>query len=308
MSSPANHSIITEPGTLGQILEQVARKYKRKEALLFGGRTITYGELDKNANRVANGLKKLGIAAGDRVAIMLPNIPEFIYTFYGIQKLGATAVPFNAMYKGREIVHIMNNSGARAIVALANFINLINEIRDEMPALEHVILAGERTLVFVSPESTVNIQFVADRSSFGDGDAAFQAVGEMLEKTFHDLGAADAWYKHRGSIRAQGRKLGTILISEIENLYVINTVCFLGPLKTEDFFRVIWVTPEVKDKVVEPMTSVEELTGRRPSLEEFRDAFVARLQERFGSSVDPGDLKRDELFGYEKTRALAYRK
>ncbi len=306
--SNTNHSIITEPATLGQILEQVAKKYKRKEAILFGGRTITYGELDRNANRVANALKKLGINAGDRVAIMLPNIPEFIYTFYGIQKLGATAVPFNSMYKGREIVHIMNNSGAKAIVVLANFVNLINEIRDEMPDLEHVILAGERTLVFVSPESTVNVQFVVDKTSIGDGDAAFRTVGSMLEKSLQDLGAADAWYKHRGSIRARGRKLATILISEIENLYVINTVCFLGPLKTDDFFRVIWVTPEVKDKVVEPMTSMEELTGKRPSLEEFKDVFLKRLQEEFGSSVEPGELKRDELFGYEKTRALAYRK
>ena len=304
----ANNSIITEPATLGQILEQVAHKYKKKEALRYGSRVISYAELDKNANRVANGLKKLGIVAGDRVAIMLPNIPEFIYTFYGIQKLGATAVPFNAMYKGREIVHILNDSGAKAIVALANFINLINEIRDEVPKLEQVILAGQRTLVFVSPESTVNIQFVVDQRNIGNGDAAFRAVGSMLEKTFHDLGATDAWYKHRGSIRAQGRKLGTILISTIENLYVINTVCFLAPLKTDDFFKVIWVTPEVKDKVVEPMTSVEELTGKRPSLEEFRDAFVKRLEEQFGSAVDPGELKRDELFGYEKTRALAYRK
>lgn len=304
----SSNRVVTEPATLGQILEQVAHKYKKKEALLYGGRTISYTELDKNANRVANGLRRLGIQAGDRVALMLPNIPEFIYSFYGIQKLGATAVPFNAMYKGREIVHILNNSGARAVIALANFINLINEIRDEVPALEHVILAGQRTLVFVSPESTVNVQFVADKKSFGDGDAAFRAVGEMLEKTFHDLGATDAWYKHRGSIRAQGRKLGTILISEIENLYVINTVCFLGPLKTEDFFKVIWITPEIKDKIVEPMTSVEELTGTRPSLQQFRDAFVKNLQAQFGSSVDPGELKRDELFGYEKTRALAYRK
>lgn len=301
-------SIITEPATLGQILEQVAHAHKKKEAVRFGSRIISYGELDKNANRVANGLQKLGIAAGDRVAIMLPNIPEFLYTFYGVQKLGATAVPFNSMYKGREIVHILNDSGAKAIVALANFINLINEVRDEVPALEHVILAGQRTLVFVSPESTVNVQFVADRRNIGDGDTAFRAVGAMLEKTFHDLGATDAWYKHRGSIRANGRKLATILISTIENLYVINTVSFLGPLHTDDFFKVIWVTPEVKDKVVEPMTSVEELTGRRPSMEEFRDAFLKRLEEQFGSSVEPGDLKRDELFGYEKTRALAYRK
>ncbi|SIP88449.1 long-chain acyl-CoA synthetase [Alkalispirochaeta americana] len=304
----SNQPIITEPAPLGEILQEVARKLKRKEAIRFANRRISYGELDKSANRVANGLKKLGIKPGDRVALMLPNIPEFIYCFYGIQKLGATAVPFNAMYKGREIAYILNDCGARAIILLANFVSLLDEIRDEVPALEQVILAGQRTLVFVSPEATVNVQFVVEKSRFTDGDEAFRRVGEMLEKTLHDLGAHEAWYKHRGSIRARGRKLATILVSEIENLYVINTVCFLGPLKTEDFFKVIWVTPEVKDKVVEPLTSVEELTGKRPSLESFRDAFAARLEESFGETVEPGDLKRDELFGYEKTRALAYRK
>lgn len=301
-------SVITEPTNLGQLLEKVAKSFKKKEALIVGNRTVGYDELDRNANRVANGLKNLGIRPGDRVAIMLPNIPEFAYTFFGIQKLGAVAVPFNSTYKGREITHILNDSGARAIVALASFINLINEVRDDVPTLEHVILAGQRTLVFVSPDATVNVQMVIERRHIGDGNAAFQAVGEILEKTLHDLGAADAWYKHRGSIRAKGRKLATILVSEIENLYVVNAVAFLGPLKTEDFFKVIWVTPEVKDKVVEPMTSVEELTGTRPTIEAFRDAFLARLQERFGSAVEPGELKRDELFGYEKTRALAYRK
>ncbi len=304
----ANKSIITEAATLGQILEQVAQAYKKKEAIRYGSRVITYDELNRNANRVANGLQKLGINQGDRVALMLTNIPEFIYSLYGIQKLGATAVPFNAMYKGREIVHILNDSGAKAIIALANFINLINEIRDEVPALEHVILAGQRTLVFVSPDSTVNVQFVVDRRNIGDGDTAFQAVGQVLEKTLHDLGATEAWYKHRGSIRAQGRKLATILISTIENLYVINTIAFLGPLRTEDFFKVIWVTPEIKDKMVEPMTSVQELTGTLPTLEAFKDAFLKRLEEQFGSAVEPGELKRDELFGYEKTRALAYRR
>jgi hypothetical protein len=88
----------------------------------------------------------------------------------------------------------------------------------------------------------------------------------------------------------------------------VNCVRFLGPLATEEFFRVIWVTPEVKDKVVEPMASVEEVSGEHPGIEKFREALLAKLSAKLGIETEPGELKRDELFGYEKTRALAYRK
>ncbi|NVM57816.1 MAG: AMP-binding protein, partial [Desulfobacterales bacterium] len=62
-------------------------------ALHFDAESITYRELNLRANRVANGLRGLGVVKGDRVAIMLPNIPEFVYAFLGTLKLGAVAVP-----------------------------------------------------------------------------------------------------------------------------------------------------------------------------------------------------------------------
>ncbi|MBW2265008.1 MAG: AMP-binding protein, partial [Deltaproteobacteria bacterium] len=115
-------------------------------ALYFEERAITYKDLNIKANRVANGLQGLGVKRGDRVAIMLPNIPEFVYSFVGILKLGAVSVPFNTLYKGGEIRHILKDSGAKVLIALTNFAPMINEIRSELPALEQVILTGERNL------------------------------------------------------------------------------------------------------------------------------------------------------------------
>ena len=290
--------------SLGRMLEEITRKNKRKEALLFEGHTVTYQELDENANKVANGLAGLGIGAGDRVAIMLPNIPDFVYCFFGIQKLGAVAVPFNTMYKGREIIYILNNCEAKAIITLTNFANLINEVREDVPSLRHVILTGQRTLVFVTPESTVNVQIVVSADTFREEDEAFRTVGQVLIDTLKSFGV-DAWYKHRGGVRVGGKKIATVLVSKIENLILVNSICFLAKLTTDDFFRVIWVTPEVKDKVVEPTTSVEEETGRRPDIGEFKDALLARFSAAFEVEFETGQLKRDELFGYEKSRALA---
>lgn len=296
-----------EPMALGVMLEETVKRHKRKEALIFEGKKYTYQEVDEQANRVANGLKSLGINPGDRVAMMLPNIPEFAFSFFGIQKLGAVAVPFNTLYKGREIIHILNDSGARAVITLTNSANLFNEIKSDCPNFEHLILTGQRTLVFLEPGGTANVQIVCDQKDFDGDDDIFQKLGEVFVLTLKELGVGEAWYKHQGAVRVGGKKIANIVVNEIENLYVVNAVCFLDSLNTEDFFKVIYVTPELKDKAVEPMSSVKEVTGTQPSLATFRDVFSKHLSERLGIEIAPGQMGRDEKFGYEKNRAVAYK-
>jgi len=292
---------------LGEMLEQITKQHKRREAIVFENKTLTYAELDEHANRVAGGLEAIGIKQGDRVAMMLPNIPEFASTFFGIQKLGAVAVPFNTMYKGREISYILKDSGARAIVCLSNFANLINEIKDECPDLENVIVTGQRTLVFIDPDATVNVQLVVEKSNFESADECFRQVGSILVDTFKAAGVEDAWYKHQGAIRAHGKKLATILVSEIENLYVVNVVGFLKDMDTEPLFKVLWVPPEIKDKAVEPSTSVESESGKPITLDAFRDLLIEQFTKHLGVAFEAGELTRDEEMAYEKNRALSGR-
>lgn len=298
---------IEVPMGLGKTLEAVAAARKKGEAIRMEGRVWSYQELDEQANRVAGGLASLGISKGDRVAMMLPNIPEFVFTFFGIQKLGAVAVPFNTMYKGREISYILQDSGARAIICLTSFSNLINEIKTECPALEHVIVTGQRTLVFLDPDASVNVQLVLESQQFGSEEEAFHGIGEVLVETFKALGVEEAWYKHQGAIRARGKKLALILLREIEGLYIFNVMTFLDRLDTDPLFKVVYVPPEIKERAVEPMTSVAEESGRRPTLDEFRDVFLSTLEERLGVSLESGGLTRDEILAYEKNRALATR-
>lgn len=296
------------PMGLAHTLEEITRRYRKREAIRYESQTITYQELEENSNRVATGLATLGIGKGDRVAIMLPNVPEFAYSLFGIQKLGGVAVPFNTMYKGREISFILKDSGAKAIICLTNFANLINEIKEECPDLEHVIVTGQRTLVFIDPDATVNVQMVFEKAQLPDPDEAFRAIGAVLVETFQELGVKDAWYKHQGAVRAGGgRKLATILLSEIENLYVSNIVAFLKEMDTEPLFKVLYVPPEVKDKALEPLTSVEQEAGETATLERFRDVLLEKLSRRLEITIKPGKLTRDELMAYEKNRALAHK-
>jgi long-chain acyl-CoA synthetase len=292
---------------LVQSIEKWAVSSPDSVALQFEEESITYGELNLRANRVANGLQGVGVVRGDRVAIMLPNIPEFVYTLIGTLKLGAVAVPFNTLYKGGEILHILKDSGAKVLVALTNFAPMINEIRPELPNLEQIILTGERNLVFGHPQSTAFVQLILPGDLTDDIDGAYNQIGQILLKILEDLGVKEAWYKHRGSIRVRGDKIATFVISEVEGIALVNALVFLAALDTRDFLRIVWVPPEVRDKVVEPLTSVEEETGQRPSWDQVRKAVVACFEQGFEVEINEGPMVRDELFGYEKLRSLAYK-
>ena len=251
--------------------------------------------------------RRLGVEKGDRVAIMLPNIPEFVYAFAGTLKLGAVAVPFNTLYKGGEILHILKDSGAKVLFALTNFAPMINEIRPELPDLKQVILTGERNLLFAHPDNTAFVQLILSCETIRDLDEAYQTMGDVLLKSIQNLGVKEAWYKHRGSIRVGGDKIATFVIAELEGTALINAVLFLGPLETRDFLRVVWVPPEVRDKAVEPMTSVEQETGIKPDWDQVKTIVTAELEQAFQMKLQEGSMVRDELFGYEKLRSLAYK-
>jgi long-chain acyl-CoA synthetase len=292
---------------LVQSVEKWALSLPDGIALQFEGQAVTYGELNRQANRVANGLQGVGVARGDRVAIMLPNIPEFVYSFLGISKVGAVAVPFNTLYKGGEILHILKDSGAKVLIALTNFAPMINEIRPELPDLEQVVLTGERNLVFGHPESTAFFQLVLRGDFTQDLDGAYEKMGHVLLTVIKDLGVKEAWYKHRGSIRVRGDKICTFVISEVESTALVNALVFLGPLDMRDFLRVVWVPPEIRDKVVEPLTSIAEETGNRPPWDQVKEVGVAAFEQAFDVEITEGSMVRDELFGYEKLRSLAYK-
>lgn len=96
------------------LLEDSAQRHPDRDALVLGDARMTYAELDARSNRVANLLGARGVGPGDRVAMSLPNVPEFPVVYYGILKAGAVVVPLNTMLKGREIAYHLDDSGAAA--------------------------------------------------------------------------------------------------------------------------------------------------------------------------------------------------
>ena len=110
-----------------------------KAALVFENQTLTYRQLDEQVNRLANGLRALGVAKGDRVALFLPNIPEFVVGYFAVQKLGAIAVSINSMFKRDEVKYIVNDAGAKLLFTTAAQREHVTA--DELPTLQHIVVA-----------------------------------------------------------------------------------------------------------------------------------------------------------------------
>jgi long-chain acyl-CoA synthetase len=99
---------------LSILLEDSARHYPERAAVVLGDRRLSYAQVDAAANQVANLLVERGIRPGDKVALSCPNLPYFPIVYYGILKAGAVVVPLNVLLKGREIAYHLNDSQAKA--------------------------------------------------------------------------------------------------------------------------------------------------------------------------------------------------
>jgi long-chain acyl-CoA synthetase len=120
---------------LGELVTLTAQRTPDKAAVIFRDKTITYGELDQRVNQVANGLLAMGVRQGDRVGLYLHNLPLFMEAFYGIQRIGATVVPMNPLYKPGEIAFILNDAGAKAVVTIGAFYPNVAAAKTEIAAL-----------------------------------------------------------------------------------------------------------------------------------------------------------------------------
>ncbi|WP_293131610.1 class I adenylate-forming enzyme family protein [Okeania sp. SIO3I5] len=122
-----------------QHIERGAKFFPEKTALIFEDQTYSYLELNQLANRAANSLVKLGVKSGDRVALFLPNIPEFIIAYLGILKIGAVVVSVSAMLKSDEVRFILNDSEAVAIITTESLRKQVPD--DDLGFLKYVCIA-----------------------------------------------------------------------------------------------------------------------------------------------------------------------
>lgn len=134
------------PIPLDQLLADSATKYPDQPATIFGARVgsrimdqaLSYRQLDDAVNRFAAAVQRLGVEQGDRVAIIMPNCPQFLIAFFGVLRAGGIAVPCNFFYSAGELEHQLNDAGVEIAVVLSPFYEKVHSIRAKT-RLRHVI-------------------------------------------------------------------------------------------------------------------------------------------------------------------------
>jgi long-chain acyl-CoA synthetase len=111
------------------MLGESARKYPKSPCTIFKGASINYSEMDELTDRFAAGLASIGIKKGDRVGLIMLNVPQFVIAFFGILKAGGVVVAINPLYAPREIEHQVNDAGIEYMIVLSNYYNTIKTVQ-----------------------------------------------------------------------------------------------------------------------------------------------------------------------------------
>jgi len=123
------------------LLEESFRKHRDLPAYKFMGKTISFGQVDDISRAFAAYLQSLGLARGDRVAIMMPNVPQYPVAVAAILRAGYVVVNVNPLYTPRELEHQLKDSGAKAIVIVENFAGTLQQVIDAVPTKKIVLAA-----------------------------------------------------------------------------------------------------------------------------------------------------------------------
>jgi long-chain acyl-CoA synthetase len=128
--------------SLTRFLEAAVERYRERPVMTFRGRQTTYGQLLEESERLAAAFAESGVRKGGRVALMLPNSPEYVVSFFAAARLGAIVTQVNPVYVERELEHILRNSGAETIVVHASAYPKVCAVRESLP-LRRAVVVGE---------------------------------------------------------------------------------------------------------------------------------------------------------------------
>ena len=156
-----------EKNNLVLLLEEAADNYKERTVLISENQRINYDQLNRAVNAVAHLLKQTGVGKGDKVALMLPNIPEFVYCYFAAVKLGAVAVPLNTSSTPYELSYLLENSDAKVLMTVEAARKRYEEIQNKLSTCKNLIVVdspGENSPFrealkagnFSNPEQKIN--------------------------------------------------------------------------------------------------------------------------------------------------------
>jgi long-chain acyl-CoA synthetase len=206
------------PTNVAELLASTAARLPDKPALIFRDRPITYAETDHRADLVAAALHGLGVRPGDRVALLLGNVPEFVYAFYGALRAGAIVAPLNPQLTGEEVGYILADAGARVVVCEMGTLPTVLAVRDRIAELEHVVVVGGPP----APKGTESLEVLLEHA--GDPPVLANAPGDVAVLAYTSGTTASpkgAMLSHR-NLLANLEQMGSVpMLAEAEDDVVL---------------------------------------------------------------------------------------
>ncbi|MDQ2857678.1 MAG: AMP-binding protein [Candidatus Eremiobacteraeota bacterium] len=232
---------------LTEYLRRHARERPEHTAIVFYGRRFSYAELDAQSDRFAAVLHARGVRAGERVAVFLPNCPQFIIAFYGILKLGCVHVPVNPLFKQFELAYELADSGAVAVVAQDALMPLVRAVLPQTN-LRHVFVTSYADALPETPEFAVPASIAAPRVICTDAEDFLDALAACDLPPPHiatDLDAPAALNYTGGTT---GMPKGCVH-TQRHMLYTAATSCAVAtPISASDvclcFVPIFWIAGE----------------------------------------------------------------
>jgi fatty-acyl-CoA synthase len=184
--------------SVAQVLEEQAREHPDRVFLVFGDRRLTYRQVDSRASSIAAALHELGVEKGDRIALDLPNWPEFVISMFAAARLGAVIVPLNPRYTVPELQYMLRHSEATVVVCAENFngvdyLQLFENFLTSLPDLQYLVTVGEEDLWYDD-----RIYQFEDLESSGAGRALPQVDIDPAEDTYAILYTSGTMGKPKG--------------------------------------------------------------------------------------------------------------
>ncbi|MGE0794957.1 MAG: long-chain fatty acid--CoA ligase [Acidimicrobiia bacterium] len=295
---------------LGQLLTNSARRFPERPAVSWGDRVVTYAELDRRTNGLANGLVALGVAKGDRVGVLMRNRPEMLEAMFACFKAGFCLVPLNSRFTADEVRYHVEDSGALAVLTDTEGARLV---RDALPGAVHVVVAGEGD---VPPGCLAHEDLIAGAAPV---PAVVDTGRDDLAWLFYTSGTTG---RPKGAMLSHGA-LGFVTASWLADLTPMDergVTLHAAPLSHGAGFHAIAATARGAHQVIpadprfdppavlelmarERVTNtwlvptqivmlVDSLGGRRPDLPELRQVVYG------GAPFAPADLRQAlEVFG-----------
>lgn len=199
--------------SVAEILEEGARQHPERICLRFGDRKLTYAQLSARAAALAAALHELGVEPGDRIALDLPNWPEFVVSMFAAARLGAVIVPLNPRYTVPELQYMLRHSEATVVISAENFggvdyLQLFEGFLTSLPDLQYVVTVGEEDLWYDD-----RIYQFEDLLSAGEGRELPAPVIDPAKDTFAILYTSGTMGKPKGVALSHSNLVSTAALT-----------------------------------------------------------------------------------------------